>query len=211
MHETTADVRRDIEETRVRVSRTLAELETEVGSRKDAVVERVVALRDGVTSAGSTVQETIVDFAREHPWYALATAIGIGLAIGRTGADEAAARAAIDATKQAATAAADATKQGATAAAAATVTAARTGVDKAKGLLHRNGDSASVASSAGAVEFTHDPQTGAIGSSSEDLGQQDAPAGSGIVYRLQSGIVEAIGGNELLEAMRMEAGRIGRA
>lgn len=207
MHETTADVRRDIEETRVRVSRTLAELETEVGSRKDAIVERVVALRDGVTSAGSTVQETIVDFAREHPWYALATAIGIGLVIGRTGADEAAARAAIDSAKQAAAAAADSTRQ----AAAATVTAARGSVDKAKGLLHRNGDSASVASSAGAVQFTHDPQTGAIGSSSEDLAQPDTSAESGIVYRLQSGIVEAIGGNELLEAMRMEAGRIGRA
>jgi ElaB/YqjD/DUF883 family membrane-anchored ribosome-binding protein len=177
MHETTADVRRDIEETRVRVSRTLAELETEVGSRKDAVVERVVALRDGVTSAGSTVQETIADFAREHPWYALATAVGIGLVIGRTGADEAAARA---------------------------------GVDKAKGLLHRTGESESVASNAGAVEFTHDPQTGAIGSSSEDLGQPDAPAEPGIAYRLQAGIVEALGGNELLEAMRMEAGRIGR-
>lgn len=211
MHETTADVRRDIEETRVRVSRTLAELETEVGSRKDAVVERVVALRDGVTSAGSTVQETIADFAREHPWYALATAVGIGLVIGRTGADEAAARAALDSTKQAASAAADSTKRAATTAASATVTAARSGVDKAKGLLHRNGDSESVASNAGAVQFTHDPQTGAIGSSSEDLGQADAPAGSGILYRLQSGIVEAIGGNELLEAMRMEAGRIGRA
>lgn len=174
MHETTADVRRDIEETRDRVSRTLAELESEVGSRKEIVVERVVALRDGVSSAGATVQETVADFAREHPWYALATAVGIGLVIARSRVDEAAAKATVEGTKRAA---------GATA--AATTSAARAGMDKAKGIVQRNGDGNS-----DTVSVAAEP---------------------GLLDRLGSGIFESLGGNDLLESMRTEAARIGRA
>lgn len=176
MHETTADVRRDVEETRVRVSRTLAELQGEVDGRKEIVVERVVAVRNGVASAGASVQETVADFAREHPWYALAAAVGLGLVIARSGVDEAAARAAAGGAKRAADAAG---------AAVATTPDANPAV-------------------------AHDPQTGAIGSSSEDLAQADSVEGPGLLDRLGSGIFATLGGNELLDSMRAEAAKIGR-
>lgn len=198
MQETTADVRRDIEETRARVTQTLSALQSEVSGRKTAITDRVVAVKDGVATAGDSVQGTIVGFAREHPWYALATAVGIGLVIGRTGADEAAARA---------------TASGATSAAKSvagtTAGVARAGVDRAKGLFHREGDTATVAAGAGVHNFRHDPAVGAIGSSAEDTGQTDAEAEeSGIVYRLQTGIIEALGGDVLLQSMREEAAKI---
>lgn len=194
MHETTADVRRDIEETRARVTRTLAELQDEVGSRRSAVTERVVAVKDGVTSTAARAQDGVADFAREHPWYALAAALGIGLVIGRSGADEAAVRGAVNGTRTAAASAGGAVAD-----------AAHAGVDKVKALVHRDADT----SSAGLHATAHDPGTGAIGSSAEDTGELDAAEESGIMYRLRTGIVEALGVPELLASMREEADRIG--
>lgn len=200
MQETTTDVRRDIEETRARVTQTLSDLQSEVGDRKAAVTERVVAVKDGVASAGDSVQEALAGFAHEHPWYALAAAVGVGLAIGRTGADEAAARRAAS---------------GATAAgksiAGATTGAAKAGAERAKSLFHREGDTRTVAAGAGVHNFQHDPSVGAIGSSAEDTGQTDTAAQeSGIMYRLQTGIIEALGGDVLLQSMREEAAKIAR-
>lgn len=72
MAETTADVRRDIEQTRERMSTTLAELEQRLN---------------------------IVQVVRDHPWPALALAFGAGLALSTSGADAKAAVATVAATK----------------------------------------------------------------------------------------------------------------
>ena len=72
MAETTADVRRDIEETRERMSTTLTELEQRLN---------------------------VVQVVRDHPWPAVALAFGAGLALSASGADKKAAVATVAATK----------------------------------------------------------------------------------------------------------------
>jgi hypothetical protein len=72
MAETTADVRRDIEQTRERMSTTLTELEHRLN---------------------------VMQVVREHPWPALALAFGAGLALSASGSDTKAAVATIAATK----------------------------------------------------------------------------------------------------------------
>jgi|SRR5690348_1387133 len=72
MAETTADVRRDIEQTRERMSTTLAELEQRLN---------------------------IMQVVRDHPWPALAVAVGAGVALSASGADAKAAAATVVATK----------------------------------------------------------------------------------------------------------------
>jgi len=72
MAETTADVRRDIEETRERMSTTLTELEHRLN---------------------------VVQIVREHPWPALALAFGAGLALSASGTDAKAAAATVAATR----------------------------------------------------------------------------------------------------------------
>ena len=72
MAETTADVRRDIEQTRERMSTTLTELEQRLN---------------------------VVQVVRDHPWPAVALAFGAGLALSASGADKKAAVATVAATK----------------------------------------------------------------------------------------------------------------
>lgn len=72
MAETTADVRRDIEQTRERMSTTIAELEQKLN---------------------------IMQIVRDHPWPVLALAVGAGLALSASGADTKAAAATVVATK----------------------------------------------------------------------------------------------------------------
>lgn len=72
MAETTADVRRDIEQTRERMSTTLTELEQRLN---------------------------VMQVVREHPWPALALAFGAGLALSASGSDTKAAVATLAATK----------------------------------------------------------------------------------------------------------------
>jgi hypothetical protein len=72
MAETTADVRRDIEETRERMSTTFTELEQRLN---------------------------VVQVVRDHPWPAVALAFGAGLALSASGADKKAAVATVAATK----------------------------------------------------------------------------------------------------------------
>jgi hypothetical protein len=76
MAETTADVRRDIELTRERMSTTLAQLEQKLN---------------------------VVQIVRDHPWPALALAFGAGLALSASGADVKSAAATVGATKGAST------------------------------------------------------------------------------------------------------------
>ena len=72
MVETTADVRRDIELTRERLSTTLDELEQKLN---------------------------VVQIVRDHPWPALALAVGAGVLLSGSGADMKAAAATVGATK----------------------------------------------------------------------------------------------------------------
>jgi hypothetical protein len=72
MVETTADVRRDIELTRERMSSTLAELEQKLN---------------------------VVQLVRDHPWPALAVAVGAGVLLSGSSADVKAAAATVTATK----------------------------------------------------------------------------------------------------------------
>jgi hypothetical protein len=72
MVETTADVRRDIEMTRERMSNTLAELEHKLN---------------------------VTEIVRDHPWPALALAVGAGVLLSRSGADIKATAATVSATK----------------------------------------------------------------------------------------------------------------
>ncbi len=74
MAETTADVRRDIEMTRERMSTTLSQLERKVN---------------------------VMQIVRDHPWAALGIAAGAGLALGRSGSDMKAAAATVAATRTA--------------------------------------------------------------------------------------------------------------
>ena len=186
MHETTADVRRDIAETRARVSQTLAELDTEIGSRREAVRDRLVSVKAQVTDPVARAQDSISAFIQEHPWVALGVAVAAGVLVSSTGADAAAASGAANATR-----------------------AAGRGISEAaRGLVHRDGSSETVASGAGSHSFSHDPATGAIGSSSEDLGQPTD--GGGVFYRLSSGLIEAVGGDQLLAEMRREAEKFAR-
>src|SRR5690348_16941261 len=76
MAETTADVRRDIEMTRERMSSTLAQLETKLN---------------------------VMEIVKEHPWPALALAVGAGVLLSGSGADVKAAAAATTATRGAST------------------------------------------------------------------------------------------------------------
>ena len=72
MVETTADVRRDIELTRERMSSTLAQLEKKLN---------------------------VTEIVKEHPWPALALAIGAGVLLSGSSADVKAAAATVTATK----------------------------------------------------------------------------------------------------------------
>ena len=95
MSESIADARLEVVAARERVSETVGELEAQVAERVDAVKRRA----------------DIGTLIRDHPWPALAVALGAGVLLSATGADERAARATARGTKRAARATVDATKQ----------------------------------------------------------------------------------------------------
>jgi hypothetical protein len=109
MSDRTAEVQRDIAVTRERMSETIAELDTQISQRVETVKQKL----------------DVMQLVQDHPWPALAIALGLGVLLGGTGADAKAARATVRAAK---------------AAPGATADLARRGVDGAKGLLGRDGD-----------------------------------------------------------------------
>lgn len=109
MSERTADVQRDIALTRERMSETIAELDAQISDRVAAVKDRL----------------DVLQLAQEHPWPALAVALGLGVLLAGTGADAKAARATVRAAKAAPGTAAD---------------LARRGFDGATGLVRRDGN-----------------------------------------------------------------------
>ncbi|HET9797356.1 MAG TPA: DUF3618 domain-containing protein [Gemmatimonadaceae bacterium] len=98
--DSTEAAKRDIEETRERMSGTIAELEQRVSGRIDDAKRKVNPM----------------EHARQHPWPALTIAFAAGLALSATGADRKAAGATVRAAKRAP----DATKRGVTQAVEAT-------------------------------------------------------------------------------------------
>ena len=121
MNDRTADVHRDIALTRERMSETIAELDTRISDRVETVKEKL----------------DVMQLVQEHPWPALAIAVGLGVLLGGTGADAKAARAAVRAAK---------------AAPGATADLASRGLDAAKGLVGRDRDGDGTALEATAEE-----------------------------------------------------------
>ena len=80
MSESTADVQREIAASREQVSETVAEIEAHVSSKVEGVKRRL----------------DVAQLVREHPWPALAVALGAGVALAATDAD----RRAVHATKR---------------------------------------------------------------------------------------------------------------
>ena len=95
MSESTADARLEVEAARERMSETVGEIEAHLVERVDVVKRRM--------DIGALI--------REHPWPALAAALGAGVLLGASGADARAAKATARGTKRAARASVDATKQ----------------------------------------------------------------------------------------------------
>ncbi|HKG92175.1 MAG TPA: DUF3618 domain-containing protein [Gemmatimonadaceae bacterium] len=95
MSERTADVRREIAETRAQMSETVSEIESRVSAGVRGVTEKL----------------DVIEWARQHPWPALAVAFGLGLGLSASGADARAARATAGAAKRAPGAATGAAKR----------------------------------------------------------------------------------------------------
>jgi hypothetical protein len=93
MDDAKAEVRRDLEQTRERMSRTVDELVDRIAEPMHAVRARLDVGRQ----------------VRAHPWLALGVALGAGVLLSSTGADAAAARATGDAARRAGSAAKDGT------------------------------------------------------------------------------------------------------
>jgi ElaB/YqjD/DUF883 family membrane-anchored ribosome-binding protein len=121
MNDRTADVHRDIALTRERMSETIAELDTRISHRVATVKEKL----------------DVIQLAQEHPWPALAIAVGLGVLLGGTGADAKAARATVRAAK---------------AAPGATADLASRGLNAAKGLVGRDGNGSGSAEEAAPQE-----------------------------------------------------------
>ena len=111
MSERTADVQREMALTRERMSETIGQLDAQISDRVARMKEKV----------------DLIQLAQQHPWPALAVAVGLGVLLSGTGADAKAARATVRAAK---------------ATPGATVELARKGLDGAKGLMRRDGNAA---------------------------------------------------------------------
>jgi hypothetical protein len=96
MSERTADVQRDIALTRDRMSETIAQLDARISGRVAVVKERL----------------DLKQLVEDHPWPALAVALGLGVLLAGTGADAKAARATVQAAQGAPGATADLARRG---------------------------------------------------------------------------------------------------
>lgn len=96
MSEATRDVQRDIALTRERMSETIAALDARISSKVAVVKEKL----------------DLAEVARDHPWPALAVAVGLGVLLAGTGADTKAAHATARAVKRAPSATVDLARQG---------------------------------------------------------------------------------------------------
>ena len=114
---------RELAAVRSRMSDTVAEIEARVTAPVDAVKERVGAAKDRLD---------VVQLIRDHPWPALAVALGAGVAVAASGVDRTAASAAADASRTAAKKGAEALKSGARSVKSAAADAADAGAEHAR-------------------------------------------------------------------------------
>lgn len=147
--DSTEAAKRDIEETRERMSGTIAELEQRVSDRIDDAKRKV----------------NVMERARQHPWPALTIAFAAGLALSATGADRRAARA----TARAAKRAPDATKRGITQAVEATKSGVSHLAERSSGDSGNGSHGASDAESSGGLVSR---ATSAIRSQARELGDE---------------------------------------
>ena len=96
MSERMADVQLDIARTRERISETIAELDARISERVTGITERL----------------DVMQLAEEHPWPALAVALGVGVLLAGTAADAKVARATVRAAKEAPGATVDLARRG---------------------------------------------------------------------------------------------------
>lgn len=96
MSETITEVQRDIALTRERMSETIAELDARISGRMAVIKERL----------------DLRQLVEDHPWPALAVALGLGVLLGGTGADTKAAQATVRAAKGAPGATANLARRG---------------------------------------------------------------------------------------------------
>jgi ElaB/YqjD/DUF883 family membrane-anchored ribosome-binding protein len=96
MNESTADVQRDIALTRERMSETIAELDARISERVAVIKERL----------------DLTQLVEDHPWPALAVAVGVGVLLAGTRADAKAAQATVRVAKGAPGATADLARRG---------------------------------------------------------------------------------------------------
>jgi hypothetical protein len=132
MGETTNDVQRDIALTRERMSETIAELDARISDRVAVVKEKL----------------DLAQLVQDHPWPALAVALGLGVLLAGTGADAKAARATVRAAKGAPGATAD---------------LARRGWDAAASVVRRDADEREVDVEPGLADRVRSAITRAIG------------------------------------------------
>jgi|SRR5688500_19027460 len=160
------EVERSMEATRGRMAATVAELDEAVSARVDAVKENI------------DLRRLVV----EHPWPSLFLALGAGILLARSGADERAAHAAADAARRAPSA----TRRSAKRAANAARAAARRRREAEESIVEE-------------VVVVADVDAGFEDASDESTRPQ------GIAMRVS----KALHGDELLDDMRGEADRIG--
>jgi hypothetical protein len=138
-HADVAAARAEVDRTRAQMSDTLSEIESLIGGRVQAVQSRL----------------NVVQLVRDNPWPALAAAVSVGVAIGATGADAKAAKAAAVAARDA-----GATAVNATAKAARQAPARASGaVHGATGALWRHLDTIAEALLLGIVDRLQEPAT----------------------------------------------------
>jgi ElaB/YqjD/DUF883 family membrane-anchored ribosome-binding protein len=118
-----AATREELAAVRSRMSDTVAEIEARVTAPVERVKERAGAAKDRLD---------VVQLIRDHPWPALAVALGAGVAVAASGADRKAASAAMDASRTAAQKGSEALTSGAHSLKSAAANAAGAGAEHAR-------------------------------------------------------------------------------
>lgn len=152
-----AAAREELARVRERMSDTAAELEDKLSAPVDAVKERL----------------DVVQLIRDHPWPALAVALGAGVAIAASGADRKAASAAVDASRSAARAGAETVKSAASRAASATADTARHGPSRARGAIVGAVDSLAARLATTLIESFRHSEPQSVASEPSGLGYAD--------------------------------------
>ena len=115
----------------------IAAARAELTAVRDRMSDTAAELEAKFTAPVAAVKDKldVVQLVRDHPWPALAIAVGVGAAIAASGADRRAASVTVDATRRAAKASAETIKAAAKSTASATADTARHGPSRARGAI----------------------------------------------------------------------------